>query len=144
MTIKQGGFLLVVLAGIYIASAAVRGYILANQAENYLQESLYAIARPWDGDAIYKRASIWLKEISRLKPEEIARLASIELGDLIQITNDPDCGLQQGTDSYSNEMHTYAVCTLTAKFKEKSAVMKIRLIEENDAWRINDFISIAD
>lgn len=142
LSAKRFPWIVMIVIILYLGSVVVRGMIRENEAEEYLRESLLDIAIPWSESKISHRASVWLKDKSPLKPDEIVRLASEELGSLIEIQDGPDCRLETGFDSYSNREHTYALCAVKVRFENKSVNMDMRLIEEGEAWKINNFISI--
>ena len=107
-----------------------------------MEEALPDIAKPWSPDKLNRRASLWMLENAKLTPQKIVEMADQDLGDLVKINQKPDCILQQGYDSFSAIKHTYAICTNNAQFTKQSVKLKIRLIQENNSWKINDFISV--
>lgn len=128
---------------LYVGSVFIRAYLWELETAKYLEKALVDIAKPWNEEKIRKEASWWLREKSKLTPSDIARVASEDFGNLVQIQKTPDCNIQQGFDRHSEEKHTYAICTTPLKMEKKNIEIKIRLIQENGAWKINDFISIS-
>lgn len=127
---------------VYLGSVLFRSYQWEHRTEKFMEETLLDVARPWNEEKLRNRASFWLREKSRLTPSDITKMASQDYGNLIEIRNKPKCNIQQGFDSYSKEKHTYAICVTTLKLDKKTADMKIRLIQEDGNWKINDFMSV--
>jgi len=139
MNIKHALFVLLIGVSLYFSSVLIRATMWEIETEEYVVKSLEDIARPWSASKFNDRASIWLREKSPLKPDEIARLAPIRWGSFSSIQSGPDCNIHTGFDSYSNEKHIYALCTMKVHFEKKTIKMDIRLIEEDKAWKINNF-----
>lgn len=135
-------FLIGVITLLYLGSVLVRAYQQESETENYFKQALVDIAQPWSTERLEERASWWLLEKSKLRPSEIVDLAQKDFGNLIEISGEPECNIQQGFDGYSTVKHTYAVCVARLKMEKRKIDMEIRLIQEGRDWKINDFISI--
>ncbi|TPQ25103.1 hypothetical protein [Methylomonas koyamae] len=145
--IKKIFIIICLTVSIYFISVFARAYNSERIAENYIKEALFDFANPWRVESLNKRASWWLINKSDLSPDDICRLANVDLGNIIKIIKNPECNLQQGFDKFSAEKHTYALCSTIVKFEKNSVDIKIRLIDENGGWKagdwkINDFMSI--
>jgi hypothetical protein len=139
---KKTLLVLVAAISIYFGSGIVSAFLLEHKAESYMQLALEDISSPWSVDKLNSHASIWLLKKAKLTPQKIVDLSNQDLGNLLEFNRAPDCILQQGMDFYSATKHTYAICINDAKFEKQSVKLKIRLIVENNKWKINDFISI--
>jgi hypothetical protein len=125
----------------YFGSVFLRAYLWEQETAQYLEEALQDIAKPWNEENLVKRASWWLREKSNLSPSEITRMAREDFGNLIEIRKRPDCNIQQGSDTYSKDKKTYAICLASMKFDKEAVEMRVRLVQESGGWKINDFIS---
>ncbi len=131
-----------VIALLYFGSVLFRSYQWEHRTEKFMEEALLDVAKPWNEESFERRASWWLREKSKLPPSEIVRMARQDFGNLIEVRTKPKCTIQQGTDAYSKEKHTYAICVTRVMLDKKTVDMKIRLVQENGDWKINDFISV--
>ncbi len=135
-----------VIVLLYFGGVLIRAHQAEKVAEKYMEMALLDIARPWSVENLEKRATWGFLEKAKLKPSDIVTLANSSLGALIEIIDQPKCNLQQGTDKYSDAMHTYAICEVEGKFERTTAVLKIRLQDDGDwrngNWKISDFISV--
>ncbi len=129
---------------IYFGSGVVTAFLLKHNAENYMQLALEDISKPWSIIKLNNRASNWMLKKAKLTPSKIINLANQELGSFIRFNQKPECILQQGFEPSSGTKHTWAICVNDAKFEKKSVVLKIRLIQEYNEWKINDFISVNE
>ena len=139
---KKTLLILVAVVSIYFISGIASAFLLEHKAENYMQLALEDISKPWSVSELNDRASIWMLKKAKLTPQKIVDLSSQELGSFIRFNQKPDCILQQGYISHSATKSTWTVCVNYAKFEKKSVALKIRLIQENGSWKINDFISV--
>lgn len=139
---KKMLLILVALISIYFGSGIASALLLEHKAENYMQLALEDISKPWNVNKLSDHASIWMLKKAKLTPQKIVDLSNQELGGFIRFNQKPDCILQQGYISHSATKSTWAVCASDTKFEKKSVVLKIRLIQENNEWKINDFISV--
>ncbi|PPD36706.1 MAG: hypothetical protein CTY18_02685 [Methylomonas sp.] len=149
MNFKKMSILVVLIVSIYFLSVLTRSYKYEKNAENYIEEAIFDFANPWKVENLNKRASWWLINKSELSPDDICRLANVDLGNIIELIQSPKCNIQQGFDKFSTEKHTYAICLITAKFEKSSVALQIRLIGEKGSWKagswkINDFMSINE
>ncbi|HWS03443.1 MAG TPA: hypothetical protein VN448_08615 [Gammaproteobacteria bacterium] len=134
------GLLVVFLYG---ASVFIRAELREREAEDFASEAMLSFARPWNATNLEHNSSWWLKEKSNLKPADIVKMAQSDYGNLIDLTARPSCVLNRGFDKYSTIEHTYAICELQLKMeKREMLIMKIRIIQEDGAWRVNDFMSV--
>ena len=135
-----------VIVLLYFGGVYIWAYRVESVAEKYMEVALLDIARPWSVEKLEKRATWGFLEKAKLKPFDIVTLANNSLGALIEIIDQPKCNLQQGTDKYSDVMHTYAICEVKGKFEKTTGVLKIRLQDDGDwesgHWKINDFMSV--
>ena len=134
--------MLVVAVSIYYGSGIVSAFQLEHDAENHMELALEDISKPWNVNKLNNRASIWMLNKSKLTPQKIVDLSNQELGGFVKFNQKPDCILQQGYIPHSPAKRTWAICVNNTKFEKKSVVLKIRLIQENNEWKINDFISV--
>jgi hypothetical protein len=139
---KKIFFILLAAVSAYYGSGIVSAFLLEHEAETYMQLSLKDISTPWNVNNLTSHASVWMLKSAKLTPQTIVDLSNQDLGAFVRFNKPPDCILQQGRDSYSDVKHTYAICINDAQFKMRSAKLKIRLIQENKNWKINDFISV--
>lgn len=131
-----------VIVLLYFGSVFFRAHLWESETEDFLKEALIDIAQPWSTERLESRASWWLREKSRLRPSEIVNLASEDYGNLVEISEKPECNIQQGFDAYSKDKKTYAVCVAKLRMEKRKVVMEVRLIQEGGGWKINDFISV--
>jgi hypothetical protein len=134
--------ILVAAVSIYFGSGIVSAFQLEHTAENHMELALEDISKPWSVNKLNNHASIWMLNKSKLTPQKIVDLSNQDLGSFVKFNQKPDCILQQGYESQSATKHTWAICVNDAKFEKKSVELKIRLIHENNEWKINDFISV--
>ena len=139
---KKTILILIAVVSIYFGSGIATAFLLEHKAENYMQLALEDISKPWDVNKLNSRASIWMVKKAKLTPQKIVDLSNQELGGFIKFNQKPDCILQQGYISHSATKSTWAICVNDTKFEKKSVVLKIGLIQENEDWKINDFISV--
>lgn len=139
---KKALLILVALVFIYFGSGIASAFLLERKAENYMQIALEDISKPWDVNNLSDRASIWMLNKAKLTPQKIVDLSNQELGSFIRFNQKPNCFLQQEYLSHSPTKSTWAICANDTKFEKKSVVLKIRLVQENNEWKINDFISV--
>jgi hypothetical protein len=140
--VKKALLILFVVSFIYFGSGLVSAFLLEHKAENYMQLALEDISKPWNVNQLSNHASIWMLKKAKLSPQKIVDLSNQELGSFIRFNQKPDCILQQGYISHSATKNTWAICANDTKFEKKSVLLKIRLIQENNEWKINDFISV--
>jgi hypothetical protein len=140
--LKQVLLILVAVVSIYFGSGIASAFLLEHKAENYMQLALEDISKPWNVNKLNHRASAWMLKNAKLTPQKIVDLSNEELGSLIRFNQKPDCILQQGYISNSATKSTWAICVNDTKFEKKSVLLKVRLIQENNEWKINDFISV--
>lgn len=138
---KKVLLIVIAIVFLYFGSGILAAFLLERQAENYMQLALADISKPWSANKLSERASLWMLKKTILTPQKIADLSDQEFGGFIEFNRKPNCILQQGHELHSVIKHTWAICVNDAKFEKKSAVLKIRLIQENNEWKINDFIS---
>jgi hypothetical protein len=139
ISIKMAIFIVLFL---YLTSVLIRSELKEREVENFISTALVSFAKPWDYRSLQKISSWWLLEKSNLKPSDIVEMARQDYGNLIEISRRPDCVLNKGFDKYSDEERTYAICSVNLKMERKNILMKIRMIQENGSWVINDFISV--
>ena len=135
-----------VIVLLYFGGVLIRAHQAEKVAEKYMKMALLDIARPWSVEKLEKRATWGFLEKAKLKPSDIVILANSSLGALIEIIDQPKCNFQQGTDKYSDVLHTYAICEVKGRFEKTTKVLKIRLQDDGDwessHWKINDFMSV--
>jgi hypothetical protein len=131
-----------IIIALYASSLLIRAKLTINEVENYVSETLTEIAQPWNSSKLTSRASIWLKKHSNLKPDEIARKGMYEFGSLTYIEGHPDCNIYKGIAQHEHVERIYSDCSLVARFEKKTAKISVRLVKEDEDWKINNFISI--
>lgn len=140
--VKKTLLILITVVSIYYGSGIVSAFQLEHDAENHMELALEDISKPWNVNKLKNRASIWMLNKSKLTPQKIVDLSSQELGNFVKFNQTADCILQQGYTQHLPAKSTWAICVNNTKFEKKSVVLKIRLIQENNEWKINDFISV--
>ncbi|WP_333839790.1 hypothetical protein [Pelomicrobium sp.] len=104
---------------------------MESNAEERMEAILKDISTPWQAEKIRFHGSDWLNNRARLTPEELARLASNDLGALRRIERGPDCVFQSGHEtSNPDKKIIWAMCEVTAHFDKNTAKLKIRLVDE--------------
>lgn len=133
---------LVLLLIAFFAHGFIWAYSLEWEAEREIHSRFVQVSKPWDSQKLRKIASWWMLNKTNRTPERMAYLADSELGSFVAYRHKPDCHLEEGYDSYSNERHMFAVCKIDAIFQKKTAILNIRMVLEKDNWKFNDFMSI--
>lgn len=143
---KKVLLLIITIILLYMTTIYIRSYLWKNQAENYVADSLLEFTNPWSGSQIYHRSSQSLKANSLEKLEDRSRIASLVLGNIVEIQAGPDCRLWQGKSSFLNAERMYATCSAHVRFEKKSVLFNMILVDETNgwwvsygSWRINDF-----
>lgn len=139
---KKMLLILVAVVCIYFGSGIASAFLLEHDAENYMQLALEDISKPWNVNKLNGRASVWMLNKAKLTPQKLVDLSNQELGSFIRFNQKPDCILQQGYFPHSAIKQTWAICVNNTKFEKKPVELKIRLVQENGSWKINDFISV--
>lgn len=135
---------LIIVIGLvaYFAQGIITAYQLQHKTEQLIELLFMEIASPWSVEQLKKNSSLWMLNESKLPPEKLIQLFEKDFGSFISYKETPKCQLQTGIDKYSPKEHLYSVCEIRAKFEKTTTVVKVRMIEENSDWKINDFISV--
>lgn len=135
---------LIIVLGLvaYFAKGVIAAYQLQHETEKLIELLLVEIASPWSVEKLKKNSSLWMLNESKLPPEKLIQLFEKDLGSFIRYKDTPKCQLQTGVDKYSPKEHLYSVCEIKAKFEKTTTVVKVRMIQEDHDWKINDFISV--
>lgn len=120
------------LVGVYFAAVLIQAKLSESNAEARMEAILNDISSPWQAEKIRLHGSVWLNDKARLTPEELARLAAKDLGNLRSIERGPDCVFQSGHETSNPDKEIiWAMCEVTAHFDKNTAKLKIRLVDES-------------
>lgn len=140
--IKKLLFLLFLIVIAYYCKGVYVAFELEHEAEKVCAEKFTKISRPWSAEVLRENASWWMLNKAKLTPEKFISLAEEDLGSFISYQNPPNCHLRTGVDSYSAVEHTYSICSFRARFQKSQANIKVRMVIEDNEWKVNDFLSI--
>lgn len=155
---RKIALVIVGVIAVYMSSVYVRAYLSEREAERYAVDALFAMAKPWNGEELEKRASRRLK-ISPYAdstkpyatPDKITWYGSYKFGNLVQVDEGPDCEMNMSIAKFPEELvrrsseiaelhnkrSTYAECSVTVDFEKiKSVRMNVVLIDEVKSWYI--------
>lgn len=139
LTFLGGVFLLIIV--LIIGLVAFMGVQLGpadQEANAYARQSIEAIAKTWNGDALYERATTGLKD--NLKEGDIEALMNQgaravgdleELGDLTCVT--------RVTTTTSDGKAIMSDCTATAEHQRGTVDYRVNVEKRDGAWALNGF-----
>ena len=130
-----------ILGGGYLAAGAVKASRLEASGRTYIETQLPLILASWSVEALQTQAAPQLLKALTEQPERLDNIREgfdhlAKLGDFHRLKG------QQGQTfifSAHGESMITASYQATAEFENGAARIHVRLIHENDAWRILEF-----
>jgi hypothetical protein len=141
------------VVGLYYVSVVVVAKLSEIRANEQMIFLLHEISQPWSAKQLRHYGTEWLRNQSRVTPEEFASRFEAALGSLREIVEGPDCTYRSSRLPGEIRQTIWARCDVTACYEKSTIRLRIRLVEEprqpakffrimGESLKINDFSNL--